>query len=511
VCHHARVNRRRVQGALVSAVAVALVAGLVAALSITAGAETPAPTVSASVAEAATGAPLPASYIGLSLEYNWLHFYTGRDPKRVNPVFVSLARNLAPGQTPLLRIGGESTDATWWPIRGQRTPPGISYSLTPRWLSIVRGLAGAVPARLIMGVNMAADRPDLAAAEAHAFLSGIGRRYVKAFEIGNEADNYGVFPWYQANSGHGKWVWARPSHYKLADFTAEFSRFRAGLPATGVAGPAFAELGWLSQLDHFFSAEPRLSFATIHRYPLHACYTDPSSSGYPSMANLLSDQASYGLAQAVAPTVTIAHRHGAPLRLDELNSAAMAACLGRRGVSGTFASALWVLDTLFNLAAVGVDGVNIHTLPGADYQLFSFRYHKGHWEGTARPEYYGLFLFAQAFPAGARLLPVTAPSGPVKIWATRGSKGVERVVLINKDPSTAYQVQLRLSGLPASARLERLQAPSASARGNVTLGGQGFGNRTGMLTGQPHTDTATATNGIYSISLPAASAAVLMP
>ena len=58
-----------------------------------------------------------------------------------------------------------------------------------------------------------------------------------------------------------------------------------------------------------------------------------------------------------------------------MNSASVHA--GKRGVSDTFASALWVLDTLFNLAAVGVDGVNVHTLPGAAYELFTFRYRRG--------------------------------------------------------------------------------------------------------------------------------------
>ena len=39
------------------------------------------------------------------------------------------------------------------------------------------------------------------------------------------------------------------------------------------------------------------------------------------------------------------------------------------------------------------------------------------------PEYYGLLMFAQAFPPGARLLPVSAPAGPVKVWATEAPTG----------------------------------------------------------------------------------------
>jgi len=44
------------------------------------------------------------------------------------------------GQAPVLRIGGDSTDTTWWPTPGLRPPPGVTYSLSPRWLAVV-GLA----------------------------------------------------------------------------------------------------------------------------------------------------------------------------------------------------------------------------------------------------------------------------------------------------------------------------------------------------------------------------------
>src|SRR5205807_1491022 len=148
------------------------------------------PLVSASVGSALGGRAQLAGFVGVSMEFNWLHFYTGRNPKRINPVFEALIRNLVPGaQTPVLRIGGESTDATWWPLRHQPAPQGISYSLSPQWLRTVKALATELKARLILGVNFAADRPDLAAAEARAYLSGIGRRYIAALEIGNEPDN----------------------------------------------------------------------------------------------------------------------------------------------------------------------------------------------------------------------------------------------------------------------------------------------------------------------------------
>ena len=44
-------------------------------------------------------------------------------------MFEQLIRNLAPGQAPDLRIGGDTTDWTWWPVPGVAKPGGIRYSL----------------------------------------------------------------------------------------------------------------------------------------------------------------------------------------------------------------------------------------------------------------------------------------------------------------------------------------------------------------------------------------------
>jgi len=129
---------------------------------------------------------MPAGFLGVSLEYNGLHAYTGRDPTTVNPPLVGLLGALSPGQQPVLRIGGNSADFTWWPARHVIPPRGVRYALTPGWLRTTRSLAQALDARLIMGVNLAAGRPTLAAAEARAFFQGIGRQYVVAFEIHQE-------------------------------------------------------------------------------------------------------------------------------------------------------------------------------------------------------------------------------------------------------------------------------------------------------------------------------------
>ena len=209
----------------------------------------------------------------------------------------------------------------------------------------------------------------------------------------------------------------------------------------------------------------------------------------------------------MAPFVSLVHSRGIQFRVDELNSVS---CSGKRGVSDTFASALWMLDTLFNLAQVGVDSVNVHTLPGAAYELFTISQKQSTWQAFVHPEYYAMLLFAQAFPPGAQLLPVSEPAGPVKVWATRAPDGHTRVVIINKDASNVQTAQVSVPGAGGPATLDWLRAPSVLATSGVTLGSQSFGSatRTGLLQAAQLTPI-TAGGGTYSVELPAGSAVML--
>jgi hypothetical protein len=520
VCKHGQVQRRRTVLRAFAAAGLAVCLGVLTATALaprglraSAAAATTrstltaqrTTTVSATVAATPSGAALPPGYVGVSIEFNALHDYTGRDSAKVNPILVGLLRALAPGQSPVIRIGGNSEDQTWWPVRGTIPPGGVRYTLTPDWLGGAHALAAALHARMIPGINLAADRPALAGSEARALVQGIGRRYIDSLEIGNEPDVYSVFPWFSGRKGLS--YYARPRDYDVSLYVNDFSRWAGMMPGLPLAGPAFAELTWLSGLSQFIGSEPRLNEVTVHRYPLRACVTDPIAPGFPTIPALLSDNSSYAMAQSLAPYVTVAHDAGRPFRVGEMNSAA---CRGRRGVSNTFAAALWVLDTLFNFASVGVDGVNVHTLPNAPYELFTFTNARGRWRAFVHPEYYGMLMFAQAFPTGAQLLGVTAPAGPVKIWATRSSTGRIRVVLINKSTSTPASVQLNVPDAGGRASLEWMRAPAVSAASGVTLGGRGFGTSSpsGAL-GSMRTTPITATAGTYTITLPAASAVML--
>jgi hypothetical protein len=167
---------------------------------------------------------------------------------------------------------------------------------------------------------------------------------------------------------------------------------------------------------------------------------------------------------------------------------------------------------MFQMARVGVDGVNVHTFPGATYGLFTFKRVRGTWTGSVRPEYYGLLAFAQAAPPGSRLLAIRG-TGPahIRAWATHATDGTTRVMLINDSPRRARVVAIRVGGAGGLAVLERLRARGLQAEGGVTLGGRSFGQRTdsGLLAGRDTNVLLAPIDGDYVVRVPGASAALL--
>ena len=492
--------------AVVSVVATLIVALVFAG---TGGGDPPSPSADAALVTidpSASGPTVPAGFVGLSIEYPALEAYAGSDPSSLDPVFEQLIRNLAPGQAPVLRIGGNSADRTWWPVAGVSRPPGVTFDLTSRWLEVTRALAQKLGAHLILGVNLEQDSPQLAAAEARALISGVGRQSVRALELGNEPDLYPAFPWYRSG-GHA--VFGRPKSYDEAAFASDFAGFTGALPDVPLAGPSLSGMMWSHDLGQFLAAEPHLGLVTLHRYPLQVCLTPRTSARYPTIDRLLSPATSTGLADSFAPYVALARAHGLSLRVDELNTVS---CGADPAVSKSFASALWALNTLFGLASVGVSGVNVHTFPSAGYELFKITQNGGRWQAAVAPEYYGMLMFAEAAPPESHLLSVSQTGVPgTNVWATRATDGTVRVVLSNED-TRPRALAVHLPGQFKGASLTRLTAPSASSTSGVTLGGQSFGPETtsGLLAGKAQQPGVSGDNGRYVVELAPASAAMLV-
>jgi hypothetical protein len=466
----------------VAVLATAVAIGAVFARSSTSDA---ASRVRVTVERAFVGRPVPAGFLGLSMEYPDLEGYAGTSGHALDPILVRLIRGLAPYGNPSLRFGGDTTDWTWSPIRAMARPNGIRYSISRRWLAVAKALSTATGAHLLLGVNLEADSRRIADAEVRRFTSTFGRQSIAGFEIGNEPELYDSFAWYVLNHQPH---YGRPRGYTFGDFMADFARIASTMPHAPLAGPDIGGPAWIPYLGRFLSGERRVGVATLHRYPLKRC----RASVHLTIGELLANSASTGLANGLARYAEIAHAHHVPLRIDEMNAVS---CGGEAGVSNTFAAALWSIDALFSLARVGVDGVNIHTRPRTSGELFTVARAHGHWRAVVHPEYYGLALFAQAAPPGARLLKISGANlRAVRIWATDDA-GTVRVALVNKSTADARTISLRLPATGAgTGSLERLQDRSAHSTSGASLSA-----------GAP----ISPQNGSYVVRLPAASAALL--
>jgi hypothetical protein len=479
----------------------------------------PAPAPAGHATRLTLGAPgrqIPRGFLGLSIEFQAIRAYTGTDPSAINPVFEALVRNLSPGQAPSLRIGGNSTDQSYVPAPGV-TPRFVDgYALTPGWVQTTSALAHDLGARMILGLNLADDQPALDTAEARAYVRAFGAGSIAGLELGNEPNLYAHFTKFTTRAGAS--VTPRPRSYGPAGYNADVARVARALPAGArsipLVGPALAAgltaadaQPWTKGAAALLAGDPAVRILSVHRYPLKNCFTPPSSPMYPTIAHLVAPYSTVALGDGVRGWARIAHRAGRTLRIDEINTAA---CKGRAGVSNAFASALWAPDALFSLAAAGVDGVNVHTLPDSAYHPFTFTRDGGRWSASVRPVYYGLQLFAQAAPAGSRLLAVhgATHSPRLSVWATRGADGRDRVLLIDKDPGKPMTVRLPSRG---AASVEQMRAAGLSATTGVTLGGRSYGDSTTTGTLQPMRTAAARpdAHGDVTVTVGGASAALV--
>jgi hypothetical protein len=445
---------------------------------------------------------VPDSFLGLSTEYWALPGFERRMSlfERV----LSLMRVRGDGPL-ILRIGGDSADHTFWDPRARRTP-GWVFGLTPAWLRRTSILVHRARVRLILDLNLVTGSPSRAARWARAAQTRLPHGSIAGFEIGNEPDIYSR-PYWLASIPQARMDASLPRFLSASSYTQDFRSYAQALarvaPGVALIGPAIAnpahDANWVSSL--LAGSHPGLGIVSAHRYPFSACAPRGSAS-YPTIARLLSDRASAGLAQTVRPAVRLAHHAGLPFRLTELNSVT---CGGLPGVSDAFATALWAPDALFELLRAGVDGVNIHVRANAVNAAFTLTRHVF----RARPLLYGLHLFARMLGPDAQLVDVrlrARRSLHLNVWAVRSHGGVLRVLLIDKSDHPV-NVGLQLPGT-GPGRVERLLAPSARSRTGETLDGQHLG-RDGRWHGHPANQTIPHDRHGYDLTIPGLSAALL--
>jgi hypothetical protein len=475
-------------------------AGLFAAVLLAATTASAASAVSAAPAATAatvitigttTGTSLASDSLGLSFEASDLALPGFTDG--------NLAAYLKTLGTSVMRIGGNTSDETFWTSTGATPPSWSIATITPADLSALGTLAKASGWKVILGVNLKQYNPTSAADEAKHAVADLGSS-LQAIEIGNEPDGY-----------------ASSSTY-FTEFQAYVSAIESAAPGTPIEGSDTSNAPNSSFQTAFVNneaglAKPNIVELTSHYYPLSAC-----DGGTSTISELLGTTAHNDETSIADEAVAAVAKIKVPAVLDEGNSVV---CEGEDGVSNVFASALWEIDDQLLNAREGVSGTYEH---GTVIQCNSgkplFMYYTPLCAPTAadatagdlaaQPEYYGLAAVHEV--GTGDFLNVTNPdSTNVHAYAVKHSNGTTTVVLDNvQDPASngSTTLQLDLGASYTSGNQVSLTASGGlTATSGITLGGQ-----TVQADGNLPAPTATPINvdgDTYTVTVPAGSAELL--
>ena len=194
--------------------------------------------------------------------------------------------------------------------------------------------------RVIYGLNLGANKPDMAADEA-AYASQVGDSRLLAFEVGNEPNLFHTNAKKKNKDAKDlKLTNLRPDGYTYEQYRSEIENYyraiSAKLPHAPQAGPSTTKTcSWMPDFVRDFKT--RVVLVTSHTYPLSAKDEDQQSPRFPSIENLLSSD----IQEDWLPKLLAATSAGLPWRLGDCNSASGG---GKHGLSDVFASALWGTD-----------------------------------------------------------------------------------------------------------------------------------------------------------------------
>jgi hypothetical protein len=431
----------------------------------------PAPaSVTVRIAVDGPTAAIPRSFLGFSTEYwtlpvdeNHIALY-----RRV----IALLHSPRDGRF-VLRIGGVSSDHSFWQLAVRRVPEW-AFAITPRWIARTARIVRQSRMRVIVDLNLVTATPALDAALAREAMAALPRGSIAAFEIGNEPDVYNRQVWGVRLEGNRTATGVLPSSLTAGTYATSFAAnarsLHAVAPKVPLQGPALADprlsQGWISRL--LAGRHPRLDAVSVHQYPYTAC-ARPGAADYPTIGKLLSTPATTRMADAVTPAVRLAHRSALPVRVSEFNSVT---CGGVAGVSNSFATALWAPSALFAFIRVGVSSADLHVRAYSINAPFGF----DRAGIVPRPLLYGLILFTRMVRPGSRLVRVRVHAragAPLRAWAVK-QRGHRLSVLLIDRTARSVRVGLRLPSR-RRATIERLLAPSPRATSGETLDGQWLG------------------------------------
>jgi hypothetical protein len=450
------------------------------------------------------GVPVAADFLGLSIEWCNAQTVLGQaSAGGADAIFAQYVANLrAYGAGPMsIRIGGNSTDTGG----SCGTPTGIQS------VQAMNEFARATGAKFSFGLNMASH--DLAAskAQAAAYCAGMPSGSIAAFEIGNEPDLYTTAGW-TANT-----------------YSGELSQYLAGVLsvqscASNLMGPSFASFNgrhgdFVPNIQDILATNQGKGLGTVTQH-----YYAGANTATPGF--LLTTAADSG-PERVLPELQATHALGMTYRIDEMNSAWGG---GAAGVSNTFESALWFIENAAELAAEGVDGINIHggMLAGRGYNYYtpffitaggggSFSLNNRGSSPATAPLYYGMLFFARAINgAHSTISPASiSTNANIDAWSAVDGAGTERLIMVNRDIANGAQVVVAQSASTASVCY--LEAPSYSSTSGLKIFSdfagttyQTFDTSTdGSPTGTVGWDVLTPNDGSFTIPMGATQAAIV--
>jgi hypothetical protein len=318
-----------------------------------------------------------------------------------------------------------------------------------------------------------------------------------AFACGNEPDMYVPTKVEPASYGTSNYVSA---------VTACNEAIKAGYSSAQFAGPDVAwQPTWLTAYAKAMGTTAKA--LTAHFYPL-GCADDGTSTSQ-AASTLLSASMEQKEVTRFQGYEAIAKKYTRPLRVSETNSACDG---GEKGVSNSYASALWVIDYMLTAAQQGIAGMNFHgglnTLCDGYTVLCSTAANSGIY--TPQPIYYGLLL-TRLFGIGA-FLPVTVSTSSsdqhVVAFADKPPAGAAVHVMVENLGSQATTSTLQLTGYTGtSVQVDGMSGGSPLATSGIKIQGSSV-SADGTFTPRA-ASTVTCKAGACPLALAPYSAAVV--
>ncbi len=393
------------------------------------------------VTKTAAGA-IPSRFMGLSYEklamsYGYFH--------ASNRNLIALFRHLGAG---VLRLGGGYVDRLLWTPNAN----GTHQQISPTNVKNLAGFLQSTGWLCLYAINLATSTPALAAEEVAFAVSTLGESLL-GIEIGNEPDEYGVA------SGFF------PGNWTIQDFLSRWGAFRSAIlqaaPHVPITGPAAGGGNHISTWTLPFAqivTPSELTLLTQHYY--RAQGTSPTSTASFLISPDTQLTTDLGVLKAGAQQL------GIPYRISECNSFSYG---GAAGVSNSYASSLWVLDFLFNTAMAGATGVNMHG--GGNAPGYTPIADDSGAVIEARPEYYGLLLFALAGTGTLLETQLSAGSVDATAYAVRTPSGGLNLILVNKDSLQNLTLTIQANQPIQTASMQIMTGPSLAALSGVTIQG----------------------------------------